>query len=714
MSQSVSMPRVHNLLQEDDPITFGAAPSGDVLDPTLFINRELSTVEFQRRVLAQARDPAVPLLERLRFLSILSNILDEFFEVRVAGLKQSVALGLGPNGPDRLSPGEVLRRINTEVNQLVEQQYAELNDVLFPALAAEGIRVRRRSDLNPAQSEWMESYFDRQCLPVLTPLGLDPSHPFPNVQNKGLTFIVSLEGQDAYGREIGLAVVQVPRSLPRLISIPAEISGDPHEFIMLSAVIHNHIGKLFPGMAITGTHQFRVTRNSHLWVDEEEIDDLLRALKMELPHRQYGSAVRLEVADNCSPRKISFLSHQFALNDEDVYQVNGPVNLHRLSSLYDMVDRPDLKYPPFGQGMPAAIGQKADLFEIIRRGDVLLHHPYQSFSPVVELVRQSAADPQVLGIRMTLYRTSAESPIVEALIEAAGAGKDVTVVVELRARFDEATNIRMATRLQEAGANVVYGIVGYKTHAKVLMIVRREGASLRRYLHLGTGNYHPGTSKAYTDFGLLTCDADMGEDLHTVFNQLTGLGQQVDQKKILQSPFTLHRRLVELIDFEAEEARAGRPSGIQARMNAITEPGIIQALYRASQAGVKIQLLVRSICRLRPGVPGVSDNIEVRSIVGRFLEHSRVCRFHHGGEELLYCGSADWMERNLRRRVEVVFPIEDPVLRQRVIDEGLEIYFKDSTQSWVLQSDGRYLRRDPPEGEGAFTAQEALMALLAV
>jgi polyphosphate kinase len=483
---------------------------------------------------------------------------------------------------------------------------------------------------------------------------------------------------------------------------------------MISAVIHSHVGKLFPGMRVTGCHQFRVTRNSNLWVDEEEIDDLLRALKMELPHRQYGAAVRIEVADNCTAGKIAFLSHQFELSDADIYQVNGPVNLHRLSSLYDMVDRPDLKFPPFGQGLPAAIGIKGDLFEIIRAGDVLLHHPYQSFSPVLELARQAAIDPDVLAIRMTLYRTSADSPIVDSLILAAQSGKDVTAVVELRARFDEAVNIRMATRLQEAGANVVYGIVGYKTHAKVLMVVRREGALMRRYLHLGTGNYHPGTSRAYTDVGLLTCDETIGRDLHTVFTQLTGLGRLVPLDRLLQSPFTLHARLIELIDFEASEARAGRPARIQARMNALTEPKVIRALYRASQAGVSIDLIIRSICRLRPGVPGVSDRIQVRSIVGRFLEHSRVFRFHHGGDEMLLCGSADWMERNLLRRVEVVFPVEDPEIRARVVHEALDLYFADNVQAWEAHPDGTYSRVVPAADEPRLCAQDELIELLSV
>lgn len=694
----------------DDPTVVD--PHADLIDPGLYLNRELSLVEFQRRVLAQASDPEVPLLERLRFLTIVSSIIDEFFEVRVAGLKQGVTLGLGPQGPDRAPPEDVLREIRHRVVSLVEGQYRVLNEVMLPALAAEGIRVWRRSELSSAQAEWLGRYFDLHCRPVLTPLGLDPAHPFPNVQNKLLTFIVSLDGADAFGRQSGVAVVQVPRSLPRLIALPRELCKDEHEFVMISAVIHQHVDRLFPGMTVTGCHQFRVTRNSNLWVDEEEIDDLLRALKMELPHRQYGAAVRLEVADNMTPREIAFLAHQFGLSSDDVYQVKGPVNLHRLSSLYKMVDRPDLKFSSFNGGVPDTFAIKGSLFDVIRRGDVLLHHPFQTFFPVLELVRQAAEDPDVLAIRMTLYRTSADSPIVDALIEAAHAGKDVTAVVELRARFDEAANIRMATRLQEAGANVVYGIVGYKTHAKIIMVIRREGDQLRRYLHLGTGNYHPGTSRAYTDLGLMTCDPVLGEDLHAVFTQLTGLGRLVELDRVLQSPFTLHQRILELIEAEAEAAAAGQPAFIQARMNSLTEPEVIRALYRASRAGVRIQLLVRGVSRLRPGLPGLSDNIEVRSVVGRFLEHSRVFRFHAGGQDLVYCGSADWMERNLHRRVEVVFPIQDPTLKARVIDESLERYFADNCQAWIGKPDGTYERAQPEPGAPRRCAQDELMSLL--
>ncbi len=704
-------------VQLGDPVSPGAPMQSeeptvplDLADPSLYLNRELSLVEFHRRVLAQANDESVPLLERMRFCTIFSSILDEFFEVRVAGLKQGAALGIGARGPDGLEPGEVLRSISERVHALVEEQYALLNDVLFPSLREEGIRVLKRTELTRRQTEWVEDYFVTQVLPVLTPLGLDPAHPFPNVQNKGLNFIVTLRGQDAFGRASGTAIVQVPRSLPRLIALPTELSGAHFDFVMISAVIHSHIGKLFPGMRVTGCHQFRVTRNSDLWVDEEEIDDLLSALKMELPHRQFGAAVRLEVADNISRTKVRFLVDHFDLSEDDVYRVNGPVNLHRLSSLLDMVDRPDLKFKPFNQGLPRRIGQKANLFDIVRGRDVLLLHPFQSFAPVMELGRQAADDPDVLAIKQTLYRTGADSPVVDALIDAARSGKDVTAVVELRARFDEADNIRLATRMQEAGVNVVYGVVGYKTHAKVLLIVRREGGMLRRYVHLGTGNYHHKTARLYTDVSLMTADADIGADVHALFSQLTGLGRVVEHHKLLQSPFTLHAGRAALIDAEAEAARAGEPSGITLKMNSLTEPVLIQALYRASQAGVPIRLVIRGVCRLRAGVPGVSETIEVRSVVGRFLEHSRIYRFHAGGQDAVWCSSADFMERNMFRRVETCFPILDPVAKARVLEEGLEPYLLDDTNAWRMRSDGLYERCI--QGDTPFNAQQTLMAAL--
>jgi polyphosphate kinase len=688
-----------------------AAPAPALVDPTdrrNFLNRELSLLAFNERVLEQAKDPRTPLLERLRFLCISSSNLDEFFEIRVGGLEQQLALGMGKPGPDGLTTPEMLEAVSAAAHRLVAEQYRVLQDVLLPALEAAGVRVPRRQAWTPAQQAWVHSYFTHEVLPVLTPVGLDPAHPFPRVLNKSLNFIVSLEGSDAYDRTSGTAVVQVPRLLPRLIQLPPEVAQGPHDFVLLSSVIHAHVGELFPGMGISGCYQFRLTRNSDLWVDEEEVDDLLRALKGELPGRNFGDAVRLEMPDQVAPDVSRFLLQQFGLSPAELYLVDGPVNLHRLSALYDLVARPDLKYPPF---TPAA-RPGGDLFELLRRGDVLLHHPYQSFAPVVELLRQAADDPNVLAIKMTVYRMGAQSPMAEALIGAARAGKEVTGVVELRARFDEATNIDLATRLQEAGAKVAYGIVGFKAHAKMLLVVRREGPVLRRYAHLGTGNYHTGTARAYTDFSLLTCDERVGEDVHRLFQQMTGLGRVVHLQRLLQSPFTLHPRVLELIEQETAEARAGRPARIVAKLNALSEPLVIQALYRASQAGVQVDLIVRGVCCLRPGIPGLSERIRVRSIVDRFLEHSRVYYFHARGAEVTFIASADWMQRNFFKRVEVAVPIDDPATRQRVLEEGLWAYLQADARAWELLPDGTYRRLSPLDAE-ARSAQQGLLERLA-
>jgi polyphosphate kinase len=683
-----------------------AAPLLDPRDPQHHINRELSLLAFTTRVLEQAKDPATPLLERLRFLTISSTNLDEFFEIRVGGLKQQLALGGAQAGADGLSPRDTLEAVSRKAHDLVAEQYRVLHEVLLPALAAEGIRVLRRQDWTPAQQEWCQAYFDREVLPVLTPVGLDPAHPFPRVLNKSLNFVISLEGSDAYERASDTAVVQVPRLLPRLIRLPEAVAGGPHDFVLLSSVIHAHVGELFPGMRISGCYQFRVTRNSDLWVDEEEVDDLLHALKGELTSRNFGDAVRLEMPAQCSPYISQFLLSQFELAPVDLYKVNGPVNLHRLVALYDLVNRPDLKYPPFTAALPRG---PSNVFELIRKGDVLLHHPFQAFQPVLDLVRQAAEDPHVLAVKMTVYRMGAESPIGEALLAAARAGKEVTAVVELRARFDEATNIDLATKLQEAGAKVAYGIVGFKAHAKMCMVVRREGTTLRRYVHLGTGNYHTGTARSYTDLSLLTCDERLGDDVHRLFLQMTGLGRVVSLKRLLQSPFTLHERLLELIDREAAEARAGRPARIVAKMNSLIEPKVIEALYRASQAGVSIDLIVRGICGLRPGVPGLSETVRVRSIIGRFLEHSRIYYFLAGGQELTYCASADWMQRNFFRRVEVAFPIDDPAVKAAVLQDGLWNYLQDDARAWELRADGTWQR--VPRAAGApHSAQDALLA----
>jgi polyphosphate kinase len=682
------------------------------LAPELYLNRELSLLAFNRRVLAQARDVATPLLERLRFLCIASTNLDEFFEIRVARLQQQVVSGSVQAGADNLSSTEVLKRISEEARALVAEQYRVLNEEMIPALEREKIRFLRRSEWNAEQEAWVRAYFEKELLPVLSPLGLDPAHPFPKILNKSLNFIVSLKGRDAFGRRGGIAIVQAPRALPRLIQLPREIGSGPHDFVFLSSIIHNYVGDLFPGMEVTGCYQFRVTRNSELFVDEEEVGDLLRAVEGELPSRRYGDAVRLEVADNCPAEMTSYLTKEFELGPEDIYQVNGPVNLSRLSAIADLVDRPDLKYPAFIPGLPARLARNKDMFEAIRQGDILLHHPFESFAPVVDFVRQAAADPNVLAIKQTLYRTGKSSAIVDALIEAARAGKEVTVVIELRARFDEEANINLAEQLQEAGAHVVYGVVGYKTHAKMILVVRRENGKLRHYVHLGTGNYHDRTARAYTDFGLLTCEDAIGEDVHKVFLQLTSIGRVSKLKRLLQSPFTLHTELLRRIERETEHARKGKPAHLIAKMNALVEPQLIQALYNASQAGVKIDLIVRGICCLKPGVPGISEGIRVRSLVGRFLEHPRVYWFRNDGSEEVWLASADWMDRNFFRRVEVAFPIEDKALKTRIVKETLATYLTDNTQAWELQSDGSY-RRLSPDGQEAVTAQSLLLRELA-
>jgi polyphosphate kinase len=670
-------------------------PPVDLKHPDLYINRELSILEFNRRVLEQSKDDTLPLLERLKFLCIFSSNMDEFFEIRVAGLKQQVAYGSMQRGPDNLTPADQLKRISETTHKLVLEQYAILNGILLSKLAEQGIRFLKRAEWHAKQASWIKRYFNRELLPVLSPIGLDPAHPFPKILNKSLNFIASLEGKDAFGRNSGIAIVQAPRSLPRLIQLPVTHTDGPHDFVFLSSIIHAHVQDLFPGMRVNGCYQFRVTRNSDLLVDDEEVDDLLRALEGELPSRRFSDAVRIEVADDCPAEMIHFLMQQFKLTGEDVYQCHGPVNLMRLMAIPDLVERPELKYPGFTPSLPLRLARASDLFEVIRRGDVLLHHPFQSFVPVIDFLRQAASDAAVLTIKQTLYRTGSDSAIVQALIDAARAGKEVTVVVELRARFDEAANIELANDLQEAGAHVVYGVVGHKTHAKMILVVRREGKQLRRYVHLGTGNYHARTARIYTDYGLLTCDADLGEDVHKIFHQLTALGRPGKLKKLLQSPFTLHRSMLKRISREAEHARQGKPGRIIAKMNALYEEQVIRALYEAAQAGVKIDLLVRGACGLRPGVKGVSENIQVRSIVGRFLEHSRIFYFLNGGEEEVFLSSADWMDRNFFRRIETCFPIEDKRLKRRVIEEGLLVCLADNTQAWILQEDGSYKRCTP-------------------
>ncbi|MBL8490953.1 MAG: polyphosphate kinase 1 [Rhodocyclaceae bacterium] len=682
-------------------------------DPTIdrFLNRDLSVLAFNRRVLAQAADARVPLLERLRFLCIVSSNLDEFFEIRVAGLKEQLKLGSIAAGADGLPPQEVFRRVTLESHALIAEQYALLNDVILPALAGEGIVFLRRSLWTDEQAAWIRDYFFREVMPVLTPIGLDPAHPFPRVLNKSLNFAVELAGTDAFGRNSGAAIVQAPRALPRVIQLPKELTGVAHGFVFLSSIMHSHVGELFAGMEVLGCYQFRVTRNSDLFVDDEEVKNLRTALQGELPQRHFGDAVRLEVADNCSEEMAVFLMQQFGLASADLYRVPGIVNLVRLMSVPDRVDRPDLKYPPFQPGMPRVLTKRFDVFASMRKQDILVHHPFQSFSPVIQLLEQAIDDPQVVAIKMTVYRTGTDSVLMEHLLRAAQKGKEVTVVVELMARFDEEANLSIATRLEEVGAHVVYGVFGYKTHAKLLMVLRREDHGYRRYLHLGTGNYHPRTTRFYTDFGLLTCNEEIGDDANEVFKQITGLGKAGALKHLWQAPFTLHANMMAAIRAETEIARAGRKARIIAKMNAIMEPAVIEALYEASCAGVEIDLVVRGACALRPGVPGLSENIRVRSVIGRFLEHHRIFYFLSDAEEKVYLSSADWMERNFFRRIEVCFPVLDPRLKRRVIKEGLKPYLADNCQSWHMDADGQYRNRSSRRAR--YCAQEHLLADLA-
>ncbi|MDK2124099.1 polyphosphate kinase 1 [Parachitinimonas caeni] len=675
----------------------------------LFLNRELGLLEFNRRVLAQAENPANPLLERLKFLCIVSSNLDEFFEVRVAWVKETIRLNTARPAPDGLSPLAAYHRISEEAHHLVERQYRILREVVLPALEEEGVQFLRRGNWTEAQRSWVRDYFFRELMPVLTPIGLDPAHPFPRLFNKSLNFVVELDGRDAFGRVSGTAIVQAPRIFPRFIKLPAQISDVEHGFVFLSSILHAHVGELFPGMQVKGCYQFRITRDSDLSVDDEDVKDLRAALQGELSQRQFGDAVRMEVADNCPHHVEEFLMSQFGLARSDVYRVDGPVNLVRLMQVPDQVDRPDLKFKPFMPGVPAQLRKQSDIFGAIRQGDILLHHPFQSFTSVIDLLQQAAQDPMVVAIKMTVYRTGNDSALMEALIEAASAGKEVTVVVELMARFDEEANINWAAKLERVGAHVVYGVYGYKTHAKMLLIVRREEGRLRRYVHLGTGNYHARTAKLYTDFGLMTANEEISSDVHDIFVQLTGMGTSSQLKRLWQSPFSLHSSVLAGIRREAAIARSGRRAIIIAKMNSLLEPALIQALYDASQAGVTIHLIVRGVCTLRPGVPGMSENIQVRSIIGRFLEHTRVFYFLNDGAEDLYLASADWMGRNFFRRVEVAFPILDAKVKRRILREGVRPYLVDNTQAWEMQPDGRY-KRKASRGGKVRSAQASLLA----
>ncbi len=681
----------------------------DLKAPELYINRELSHLQFNVRVLEQALDERHPLLERLMFLLIFSSNLDEFFEIRVAEQLRQLKYGRETVGPDAMYPKKVLEKIREICQINVDRQYRILNEIMFPEMEQQGIHFKRRSVWTPEQKEWIKNYFEEKIVPVISPIGLDPAHPFPKLVNKSLNFIVQLDGKDAFGRETGLAIIPAPRSLPRLIRLPDELCEEGDNLIFLSSMIHECADELFPGMRVLGCYQFRITRNADLTFDFEEMDDLARTLRGELHSRKYGDAVRLEV-DNRTPEElVEFLKQEFNLDEEQVYKVDGPVNLTRLMAVRDLVGRQDLRWPPFSPGVPGKLKKEkdVDVFQALKANDQLLMHPFQSFTPVVDLLMKAAKDPDVIAIKQTLYRTGDKSDIVNALVEAARSGKEVTVVIELRARFDEESNLHLASRLQEAGCLVVYGVVGYKTHAKAMLIVRREGTKLVRYCHLGTGNYHSGTARLYTDYSYLTSDDEIGEDVHKVFQQLTGMGKIQRLKKLYNAPFTLHAKMIELIQREAKLAASGKTGHIIVKVNGLTEPKMIRSLYEASQAGVKIELIIRGMCRLRPGLPGISENITVRSIIGRFLEHTRVYYFGNNGKPDVFCASADWMERNMLNRVETGFPLTGK-LGERVKKE-LDYYLADNTQSWELKADGSYTLLTAAEGEEPFSAQQQLL-----
>ena len=676
-------------------------------DPSLYFNRELSLLEFNDRVLAQSMDKNIPLLERLNYLCISCSNLDEFYEVRVASVIQMAEMDPYARGSDGLNAEEQLRIIGDKAHTLVSEQYRVLHELMIPELAEQDIRFIRRDDWTDSQRLWLKKFFHEELQPILTPVGLDSAHPFPRILNKSLNFIISLTGKDAFGRNSGRAILQAPRALPRIIQLPKEeTGGSEHHFVFLSSIIHACVDELFNGMNVKGCHQFRVTRNSDLYVDDDAIDDLLNAVQGELEMRNYGDEVRLEIDANCATDTVSFLAARFGITDDQVFLVNGPVNLSRAQEICDLVDRPDLKFSPYKASIPAQLARHKNYFEVIKKQDVLLHHPYESFTPVVEFVRQAALDADVVAIKQTLYRTSSDSPIVNALLKAARAGKEVTVVIELRARFDEKANITLAAKLQDAAVNVVYGVVGFKTHAKMCLVIRKEGKKYKDYVHLGTGNYHPKTAQFYTDYGLFTANKELGEDVRKVFVQLTSLGKVIKLHKLLQSPFTLHKGLLAKIEREIDFANKGEDAKIIFKVNSVVEEKLIRALYRASQAGVEIKLIVRGICSLKPGIKGISDNIEVRSIIGRFLEHTRVYMFQNGGSQEVYASSADMMSRNMFRRVEAGFPIENKQLKARVLND-LDYYLKDNSQAWIMQSDGHYIQ-SIPKGD-VFRVQTELM-----
>src|SRR5437870_5054970 len=665
-------------------------------DPKNFINRELSWLEFNRRVLEEAQDPTQPLIERLKFLCIFSSNLDEFFEIRVAGIKQQIESETSDVAADGSSPTETFNQIQRLAHELVATQYELWNQELLPRLARHGIRVRNGSDLSAKRAVWARKYFQEEVFPMLTPLAVDASHPFPDLLNKSHNLLVRAKTQRR-GEPL-LAIVQVPRVIPRLILMPrGKGEEEPWEYIYLASLIKQHIAELFPGLILDTVHAFRITRNSDLYIDDEEAENLLRSIEQELRRSSRGDAVRLEVEADCPKDFLGLLLEFFDLSEADAYKLDGPLSMTHLAPLLANDAFAKFKDRPFQPARDPALPPHADFFEVLRRQDVLLHHPYDSFDQVVELVEKAAQDPQVLAIKITLYRTSGDSAIVEALIDAANAGKQVTAIVELRARFDEASNIQWARRLEEAGAHVIYGVVGLKTHCKALLIVRRDADRLRHYVHLGTGNYHSRTARIYTDFSLLTSEPQLTEEVATVFNTLTGLAGYPGLKKLMVAPFDLHKRLIGKIERERDHALAGKPARIIAKLNHLVDQEIIEKLYEASCADVTIDLIVRGICCLRPKIPELSENIRVISIVGRFLEHSRINYFENAGDPVVYLSSADWMPRNLLRRIEVAFPLETPALRDQITNDVIPAFLHDRVKARELQPDGTY-RRLKPEG----------------
>ena len=673
-----------------------------------YFNRELSWLAFNRRVLEQAQNERCPLLERVKFLAIVSSNLDEFFEIRVAGIIQQAESGVTESSVDGLHPREQLRRIHSVVASLVEDQYACWRDDLLPALARANIVFKTAADLTPEELAWVRAYFQEQVHPVLTPLALDQSHPFPQLGNKTLNVVVSLDNPETPEIENLVAILPVPRILPRLVNIAP--NGNSQKFIFLSEVIKLCAGEFFQGYRVRQAYAFRVTRNSDLYIDEEEAENLLKKIEDELRNQRRGAAVRLEIEDGVEDKIFETLCQHLSLSHEYVFRLNGPLNLLRLMALTE-IDRPELKFAPFTPVACSPLRHVEQIFDTLRVQDVMLHHPYDAFTPVVDFVEQAARDPQVFAMKQTLYRTSGDSPIVRALIEASRNGKQVTALVELKARFDEANNIQWARQLEDAGVHVVYGLIGHKTHCKCSLVVRREGKGLRRYAHLGTGNYNPRTARLYTDLSYFTARQSITEDVANLFNSLTGFSRSPDFQYLLVAPFNLHRRLQDLIQREAENSVAGRPARIMAKMNSLVDKATIDNLYAASQAGVKIDLIVRGVCCLVPGVKGLSENIRVRSLVGRFLEHARAFYFQNdGAEPLIYAGSADWMPRNFFRRIEVIFPVEDLQLRRWIADELFPIELQDTESARELHANGAYLPVSAENGAPSFSAQSYFIA----